>query len=95
MAQQASLLTLRGVTGVAALLLIDAGLSRLDLLAGLTPDALVAGYEAARARRTDLQAPPLDTVLAELWIRAARQYLGLPEIETTPPPTPPAPPPPL
>lgn len=94
-AQQASLLTLRGVTGVAALLLIDAGLSRLDLLAGLTADALVAGYEAARARRTDLQAPPLDTVLAELWIRAARQYLGLPEIETTPPPTPPAPPPPL
>ena len=78
-AQQASLMTLRGVTGAAALVLIEAGLSGLNLLAGLATDALVAGYEAARARRTDPQATALSQTLAAQWIRGAAQDLGLPE----------------
>ena len=92
-AQQALLMTLRGVNGAAALVLIEAGSSSFETLAGLTPEALLAGYEATRARRPDLAAPALTLALAEQWIRAARQYLGLAEAEpVVPPPAPPAPP---
>jgi hypothetical protein len=78
-AQQAMLLTLRGMSGPAALLLIDAGVAGFATLAGLAPEALSALYDQARARRADLGAPALDPALAAMWIRAARQYLGLPD----------------
>ena len=89
-AQQASLMTLRGVTGAAALVLIEASLSGLNLLAGLTPDALVAGYEAVRVRRSDLQATAMSRTAAAQWIRGAAQYLGLPKPDSDAPdePTP-------
>lgn len=78
-AQQALLLTLRGVDGAMAQLLIEAGFTDFDALAGGVPDALVAALDAARARRPELQGGAVDTALAEQWIRAARQYLGLAE----------------
>jgi len=85
-AQQALLMTLRGVTGNAALVLIEAGVSRFETLAGLAAEGLTALYEATRQRRPDLAAPPLDTALASQWVRAARQYLGLSEPEPGPEP---------
>jgi len=78
-AHQALLMTLRGVTGNAALVLIEAGVSRFETLAGLAAEGLTALYEATRQRRPDLAAPPLDITLAGQWVRAARQYLGLSE----------------
>jgi len=93
-AQQALLMTLRGVTGSAALVLIEAGLSSFETLSGLTPEALVTVYEATRARRPDLDAPALSAPLAAQWIRAARQYLGLAEPDARVPAPAPVPPPP-
>ena len=89
-AQQALLMTLRGVNGAAALVLIEAGLSSFETLSQLAPEALVAAYEATRARRPDLAAPMLESSMAAQWIRAARQYLGLAEPEpVASPPVPP------
>jgi|GEM_PF-2247839 len=84
--QQALLMTLRGVNGAAALVLIEAGLSSFEALSQQAPDALVAAYEATRAQRPDLAAPMLDPTTAAQWIRAARQYLGLAEAEPVAPP---------
>jgi WD40 repeat protein len=80
-AQQALLMTLRGMSGASALLLIDAQAGSFAALAGLPPAALVALYDNARARRPDLAAPAIDDTLATLWVRGARQYLGHPEPE--------------
>ena len=91
--QQALLMTLRGVNGAAALVLIEAGLSSFETLSRQTPEALVGAYEATRARRPDLAAPVLGTALAAQWVRAARQYLGLAELEPVAPPPSPSPPP--
>lgn len=80
-AQQALLMTLRGVSGPAALLLIEAGVSAFEVLAALGPEALVVAYEARRVQRPDLSAPALDLPQARQWVRAARQYLGLAETD--------------
>jgi hypothetical protein len=93
-AQQALLMTLRGVTGNASLVLIEAELSSFETLSGLTPEALVAVFEATRARRPDLGASALSAALAAQWIRAARQYLGLAEPDARVPAPTPVPPPP-
>ena len=92
-AQQALLLTLRGMDGASALVLIGAGLGRFEALAGKPAQTLVAEFEQARAGRPDLGAPTLGPALAALWVRAARQYLGLAEVapEPEPPPVPPPP----
>ena len=75
-------MTLRGVNGAAAMVLIDAGLGSFEALAGLTAEVVVKAYGQARERRADLGAPAADEALATFWIRAARQYLGLSEPET-------------
>lgn len=75
-AQQALLLSLRGMSGRAAQLLVAIGLDRFERLAALEAPALRAAYEAARAQYPE--APPLDEALAAQWLRAVRQYLGLP-----------------
>jgi WD40 repeat protein len=90
-AQQALLMTLRGVNGASALVLIEAGVSSFEILSGLTSAGLVSLYDAARSRRPDLAAPVLTPAMAAQWIRAARQYLGL--TDTEPADAPPAPPP--
>ena len=80
-AQQAMLMTLRGVNGAAAMVLIAAGIGSFEALAGLTVEVVVKAYGETRNKRTDLGAPPADAGSATLWIRAARQYLGLSEPE--------------
>ena len=87
-AQQAVLLTLRGMTGPAALVLMDAGCGAFEPLATLPAEALLLRYETARLARPDLPAPALTPALAEQWVRAARQYLGLPEAVAAPAPEP-------
>ncbi|MES2714540.1 MAG: DUF4332 domain-containing protein [Pseudomonadota bacterium] len=89
-AQQALLMTLRGLSGAAALVLIEAGLASFERLAAMLPAALQAGYEASRMARPDLGAPALDVALAAQWVRGARQYLGLPDMPETPDPPEPA-----
>ena len=79
---------------VAALVLMEAGCGAFEPLAAQTPETLLLRYEAARLARPDLHAPALTPALAEQWVRAARQYLGLPEAVVAPAPEPtPAPPP--
>lgn len=92
-AQQALLMTLRGVGGASALVLLEAGLDSFERLAAVPPLALAAAFEAARARRPDVGAPALDLDMAALWVRGARQYLGLPELPAAEAPAPPGPPP--
>lgn len=89
-AQQAMLMTLRGVNGAAAMVMIEAGLGTFEALAGLTVEVVVKAYQETREKRPELGAPEADEALAALWIRAARQYLGLGEpngvpVSETPP----------
>ena len=83
-AQQALLMTLRGVGGASALVLVEAGLGSFERLGATAPGALVLAYQAARSNRPDLGAPALDAALAAQWVRGARQYLGLPELADIP-----------
>jgi hypothetical protein len=83
-AQQAMLMTLRGVNGAAAIMMIEAGLGDFEALAGLTVEAVVKAYRDMREKRSELGAPDAADALAALWIRAARQYLGLGEPEVAP-----------
>lgn len=78
-AQQAALMTLRGVNGAAATVLIQAGLGSFDALAPCSSAVVLQRYEAARQTVSALNAPPGDDALAAQWIRAARQYPGWPE----------------
>ncbi|MFN7175580.1 MAG: DUF4332 domain-containing protein, partial [Thermaurantiacus sp.] len=80
-AQQALLLTLAGMSGPAALVLIRAGAGTFEALAGLTPEALLAVYEDARVRPPAIEAPTPPIALVRQWQRGARQYLGLEEQE--------------
>jgi hypothetical protein len=84
-AQQAALMTLRGVNGAAATVLIRAGLGSFDALAASTPAELGERYEKARQALGASSAPPTDAALAAQWVRAARQYLGLPDASSTSP----------
>jgi len=77
-------MTLRGVNGAVAMVMIEAGLGDFEALAGLTVEALVKYYQEMREKRSEPDAPEADEVLAALWIRAARQYLGLGEPEVAP-----------
>jgi prefoldin subunit 5 len=78
-AQQAALMTLRGVNGAAATVLIQAGLGSFDALAA-NPAALVRErYEKTR-QAMNVNAPVADEAMAAQWVRAARQYLGLPDL---------------
>jgi hypothetical protein len=85
-AQQAALMTLRGVDGKVATVLIRAGLGSFEMLASSTPEVIVKVYADARAGLPELGAPEIDQALAGQWVRAARQYLGLPELPATPEP---------
>lgn len=76
-AQQAALMTLRGVNGAAATVLIKAGLGSFDALAASNPAGALAQYEATRQAMGALNAPSADLALATQWVRAAGQYLGL------------------
>ena len=78
-AQQAALMTLRGVNGAAALVLIEAGFGSFDELVASTALAVDRAYLKVRRKHPEWRAPPSDEALASQWIRAARQYLGLPE----------------
>jgi hypothetical protein len=78
-AQQAALMTLRGVNGGAALVLVEAGLGSFDALAASSAPAVEKAYSKIRGKHPEWSAPPVDEALASQWIRAARQYLGLPE----------------
>jgi hypothetical protein len=78
-AQQAALMTLRGVNGAAATVLIKAGLGSFDALAASTSAVVQQGYEKTRQAMSGVNAPTADEALAAQWIRAARQYLGLPD----------------
>lgn len=84
-AQQAALMTLRGVDGKVATVLIKAGLGSFELLAANTSELVFKLYETTRAGLPDLGAAEIEVALAAQWIRAARQYLGLPELPATPP----------
>jgi hypothetical protein len=79
-AQQAALMTLRGVNGAAATVLIQAGLGSFEALAASTSATVQQNYEAARKAMGALTAPAADEALASIWIRAARQYLGMPDL---------------
>jgi WD40 repeat protein len=97
-AQQAALMTLRGVDGRMAQFLIELGVGSFEALAAVAPQALALRIAQALAANPVTGVAPITVALAALWIRAARQYLGLPAIEepdTPPPPAvPPSPPPP-
>lgn len=80
-AQQALLMTLRGVDGRVATLLTLAGLGSFNALAQTAAADAVTRYDNARAARPDLDAGPLDPALLAQWTSAARQYLGLPALE--------------
>ena len=92
-AQQALLMTLRGMSGPQALVLIRAGLGTFADIANVTPETLVTRFEAERSRPPPIGAQAPDPATARLWQRAARQYLGLEEPAETGPdrPAPPAP----
>ncbi len=83
-AQQALLLTLRGMTGPQALVLIRAGLGSFAALAAITPEALVARFAEERERAPPIDAPAPDPGTARMWQRGARQYLGLAEAADPP-----------
>jgi exonuclease VII large subunit len=78
-AQQAALMCLRGVNGAAALVLIEAGFGNFELLAGHAPETVARGYARVRAAHKEWGAPLAGIAWARQWVRAARQYLGLPE----------------
>jgi hypothetical protein len=80
-AQQAALMTLRGVNGATAMILIEAGLGSFEALAGSAADALASQFAAVRQKYPEFNAPEVDSDLTTLWIHGARQYLGLPEIK--------------
>jgi len=79
-AQQAALMTLRGVNGAAALVLIEAGFGSFETIAATTALALDRAYLKVRRKHPEWSAPATDEGLALQWIRAARQYLGLPAL---------------
>ncbi|HMC15476.1 MAG TPA: DUF4332 domain-containing protein [Albitalea sp.] len=83
-AQQAALMTLRGVNGGAAMVLIDAGFGSFDALAATDAATLAKAYARLRRKHPEWSAPAADAVLALQWVRAARQYLGLPELPELP-----------
>lgn len=76
-AQQALLMTLRGVDGRVALVLIEAALGSFDALAVAMPEDVSQRYHEARKSRPDLEAPEVPAEWPALWVAAARQYLGL------------------
>ena len=78
-AQQALLMCLRGVNGAAALVLIEAGFGNFELLAGHAPETVARGYARIRAAHKEWAAPVAGLAWTRQWVRAARQYLGLPE----------------
>lgn len=71
------LLTLRGMSGAQALLLIRAGLGTFAAIAETPPEALVDRFEAEKGRAPAIEAPTPEAATVRLWRRAARQYLGL------------------
>jgi Domain of unknown function (DUF4332) len=79
-AQQAAMLSLRGVNGGAALVLIEAGFGSFDALAGADAAVLANRYAKLREKHPEWAAAEADDTLAAQWIRAARQYLGLPPL---------------
>ncbi len=81
-AQQAALMCLRGVNGAAAMVLIEAGFGNFELLAGHAPDTVARAYAHVRTAHPEWAAPVAGKALSSQWVQAARQYLGLPELET-------------
>jgi hypothetical protein len=82
-AQRAALMALRGVNGGAAQVLILAELGSFETLVAATAPGIVQRYARMREKHPELKAPPVDDALAAQWVRAARQYLGLPEVGAT------------
>ncbi len=80
-AQQAALMTLRGVNGAAALVLIEAGFGNFDALADAEAEVVAKNYAVMREKNPKLEAPEADSGLAAQWIHGARQYLGRPVIQ--------------
>ena len=74
--QAAELLTIQGVDGGSATVLIGAGITSLATLATLAPADLVTklNAEVTALKRTDVK--PLDEATATLWINAAKSYVG-------------------
>jgi hypothetical protein len=54
------------------------------LLAGHAPETVARGYARVRAAHKDWAAPLAGIAWARQWVRAARQYLGLPEDASAP-----------
>jgi len=80
-AQQAGLMILRGVDGRVASTLIGAGLGSFDALAVLPPATVLALYETERTAQPQRNAPAITEATAALWVRAARQFVGLPALD--------------
>ena len=72
----ASLLTLKGVDGPRAAVLIAAGIDSLEKMAGLNPDDLVKRFTDQRTAMKRNDAAPLDAAEAAAWIAAASAFLG-------------------
>jgi Domain of unknown function (DUF4332) len=75
--QQAALMTLRGVNGAAALVLIESGYGSFELLAGVTGETVSKHYALVRKKHPEWSAPAAGAALCAQWVRAARQYVGL------------------
>jgi len=82
-AQQAALMTLRGVNGGAAMVLIEAGYGSFDALAAAAEPVLFKAYAQMRNKHPEWAASEADELVVQQWVRAARQYLGLPEPAAT------------
>jgi hypothetical protein len=82
-AQQAALMTLRGVNGAAATVLIRADLGSFEALAASDGATVLQRYEKTREAMNAQAAAPADVALAAQWVQAARQYLGLPDADTS------------
>ena len=72
----ASLLTLKGVDGPRAAVLIAAGIDSLEKIAALQPDDLVKRFNDERTAMKRNDAAPIDAAQAAAWIAAASAFLG-------------------
>lgn len=70
------LLTLKGVDGPRAAVLIAAGIDSLEKIAGLKPDDLIKRFNEQRTTMKRNDAAPLDAAGAAAWVAAAAAFLG-------------------
>jgi len=70
------LLTIKGMTGARASILIAAGIDSLDKIAALDPVALLKRFNDQRNKDPRSTVPLLDEAEASAWIRASRAFRG-------------------